>query len=84
MTDDSPKLADVLARLRAFRRAFPQPLSFSDLATRVGLSRAALQGMDKDEWSPSSPTIRALEGLVPDGWRPGAPLSVAQIANQSV
>ena len=77
-----PVLADVLGRLRAFRRA--EGLSYSALALRVGLSRAALRGMDSAAWAPSAETIRAIEAIVPPDWQPieapveaGAPETIA-------
>lgn len=67
-----PSLGPVLKRLQAYRRA--ADLSYSALAQSAGLSRAALNGMDNADWSPSSTTIRAVERLIPEGWRVGDPL----------
>lgn len=71
--DTNPGLDVVLNRLRAYRKA--AVLSYSGLAQRAGLSRAALVGMDSDDWGPTSTTIRAIEALIPEGWMPGQPVS---------
>ena len=70
--ENPPDLDRVLHRLRAYRKA--AGLSYSALAQRAGLSRAALLGMDARDWSPSSATIRAIASLIPDDWRPGEAL----------
>ena len=70
--DTQPGLDEVLNRLRAYRRA--ANLSYSALAGRAALSRAALLGMDRSDWGPASATIRAVEALIPAGWEPGQPL----------
>ena len=70
--ETQPSLGPVLKRLQAYRKA--AELSYSALAQNAGLSRAALLGMDADDWSPSGKTIRAIEKLIPPGWRVGDPL----------
>ena len=72
-----PRLDTILNRLRAFRRA--AGLSMSGLALHAGLSRAALVGIDDEDWSPSSTTVRALEDLIPADWKEGEPLPAALI-----
>lgn len=67
--DTQPGLDEVLNRLRAYRDA--ANLSYSALARRAALSRAALLGMDRPDWGPASATIRAVEALIPEGWEPG-------------
>ena len=64
----TPDLGDLLDRLRAFRKA--EKLSYSALAKKADLSRAALIGMDRPEWGPTSTTIRAIEALIPTSWAP--------------
>lgn len=66
------RIDTVLDRVRAYRRA--ANLSYSALATRAGLSRAALVGMDREDWGPTSTTLRAIEALIPVGWQVGDPL----------
>lgn len=70
--ETQPSLDPVLKRLQAYRKA--AEFSYSALAQNAGLSRAALQGMDHEDWSPSSTTIRAIEKLIPPGWRAGDPI----------
>ena len=75
--EHNPDLEAVLARLRSFRKE--EKLSYSALALRASLSRAALIGMDDDQWAPTSTTIRAIEALIPAGWR----ASNSSLDNQS-
>ncbi|WP_425065589.1 hypothetical protein [Reyranella sp.] len=70
--ETQPSLGPVLERLQAYRKA--ADLSYSRLARLAGLSRAALLGMDAEDWSPSSTTIRAIESLIPSTWRVGDPV----------
>jgi transcriptional regulator with XRE-family HTH domain len=65
----APDFDRVLDRLRAWRKAAGE--SYSGLALRAGLSRAALLDMDGGDWSPSGDTIRAIEALIPRGWQAG-------------
>lgn len=74
----APQLDAVLQRLRAWRQA--TGLSYSALALKAGLSRSALVGMDRENWTPSGATIRAVERLMPDGWREGEPIETEQVA----
>lgn len=68
----APSSDALVSRIRAYRNA--ADLSYSRLALKAGLSRAALIGMDKPDWSPTISTTRAIEGLIPEGWNPGDPL----------
>ncbi len=70
--DTQPEIDTLLDRLRAYRKA--ADLSYSALAQRAGLSRAALMGMDDEDWGPTSATIRAVEAIIPSGWQPGQPI----------
>lgn len=58
----SSELDIILTRIRAFRKS--EAISYSALAQKAGLSRAALIGMDEPTWSPAADTIRRLEDLV--------------------
>lgn len=68
----TPEIAAVLARVRAYRKA--AELSYSSFALSAGLSRAALNGMDRDDWSPTSDTLKGIEAIIPPGWREGDPV----------
>ena len=67
--DTQPQIDAILNRLRAYRKA--AGLSYSALAQKAGLSRAALMGMDDEGWGPTSTTIRAVEAVILAEWRPG-------------
>lgn len=69
---ETPEISAVLARVRAYRKA--AELSYSAFALRAGMSRAALVGMDKDDWSPTSDTLKSIEAIIPAGWREGDPV----------
>lgn len=72
--DTHPQIDAILNRLRAYRKA--AGLSYSALAQKAGLSRAALMGMDDESWGPTSTTIRAVEGVILAAWQPGDVLPV--------
>lgn len=65
----------IIQRVRAYRRV--AELSYSALALKAGLSRAALVGMDRKDWSPASSTLKSIEGLIPSDWREGDPRPTA-------
>jgi len=52
----------LLNRVRGFRKS--AGISKSALARRAGLSRAALQFMDADHWSPTADTLRCVEKAI--------------------
>lgn len=76
--ESQPEIDVLLLRIREYRKA--ANLSYSALAQRAGLSRAALVGMDREGWGPTSSTIRAIEQLMPSGWRVGDPLPQQEAA----
>lgn len=78
---NTPEIGAVLARVRAYRKA--AELSYSAFALRAGLSRAALNGMDKDDWSPTSDTLKNIEAIIPAGWREGEPLPTEPAPQQA-
>lgn len=67
----APDVNAMLDRFRSYRQA--AGLSLSAFALKAGLSRSALAGMDRDDWSPTADTLRALESVVGD-WQPGEPV----------
>lgn len=78
---EQPQIDAILNRLRAYRKA--AGLSYSALAQRAGLSRAALMGMDDDDWGPTSATIRAVEAVILPGWQPGDAASADARPNEA-
>lgn len=75
----TPEIGAVLARVRAFRKA--AELSLSAFALQAGLSRSALNGMDKDDWSPTSDTLKSIEAIIPAVWREGDPVPAPAAAD---
>lgn len=68
----TPEIGAVLARVRAYRKA--AGLSLSAFALNAGLSRSALNGMDDEDWSPTSDTLKNIEATIPTGWHEGEPV----------
>lgn len=72
----TPSLAATLNRIRAFAQAMEwKP---ARVAREAGLADIATRNMHKDEWSPTSSTIRRLEALIPADWKAGDPPPPAQ------
>lgn len=67
----TPSLSAALDRIRAFAEAMEwKP---ARLAREAGLADIATRNMARDDWSPSSTTIRRLEALIPAKWQAGDP-----------
>lgn len=67
----TPSLAATLDRIRAFARAMDwKP---ARVAREAGLADIATRNMAREDWSPTSSTIRRLEALIPDKWSAGDP-----------
>lgn len=57
-----------LRRIRAY--AAHRRLAKSRLAVEAGLSRNALMGMDRSDWSPTVKTVRKIEAIIPPEFTP--------------
>jgi hypothetical protein len=75
----TPSLTATLDRIRAFAKAMDwKP---ARVAREAGLADIATRNMHKDDWSPTSSTIRRLEALIPESWQAGdAPPSAKDAA----